>query len=374
MTQETKRDIAERVLLDKIPEIKPYAPKESKIVERHKDGTFGVSNLAFALYSNGHNLRGTSSNHPYGLVYNDDESIFSIGYFRKESDPPDSIGYLFFCSPRGGRSIEKIKDLTAKVLDDPQFPCKGVYLRFLSLRQYLELLKEGFLPIKENPWHPEAPEEDETYTNSIVTLSDLITPLPSKETRVNPIPGGSRSLRRKVRDAHNRFRNFLDRTTLNYELRGLQESDLSYAHFIVDKHFEMLRRKGKDIGSTPEDHLNSLDPELLNLEGVKAYIGFLQGKPVSIFVGEKLSKDRFGLYTSITLREIKVAEELSLNDDESIGFTAMPTYSFIQLFCKLQEEGIKEVNLGGSETPDLNKFKRQLGCRSDPSYWGVKLE
>jgi len=47
---------------------------------------------------------------------------------------------------------------------------------------------------------------------------------------------------------------------------------------------------------------------------------------------------------------------------------------FFAIFQELQKRGIKEVHLGGSELPELNKFKRRLGARNDPSYWAVKLK
>src|SRR3989338_2703929 len=48
---------AERELL-KMRYVRPYSPEESKAIGKYKDGTFGVSNLAFALYSNGRNACG----------------------------------------------------------------------------------------------------------------------------------------------------------------------------------------------------------------------------------------------------------------------------------------------------------------------------
>lgn len=369
MIKMTKRDLVERELLE-IEHIKPYTPEERGTIERYKDGTFGVSNLAFALYANGHNLRGKSSEHPSGLMFEDGETLFSIGYYRKELDPECSEGYLFVVAPRGRDAPRKIVELSDQILNDDKFLCKGVYARFLKLDQYLELLTRGFLPIKESPWHPEAPEEDETYINSIVNIEDLLT-IDSGGLHVNLVKYGSRNSRRKARDGYNRFSNCLRRNNIQYSLFQLTTERVEDARSVIDSHFEMLRKKGKAIGSTPEDHYNCLDPKILTIPAIDAYIGYLGEQPVSVFVGESLGNTTFGLYTPFTLRDIELVHP-ELRDPE--GFTAMPMYSYIQLFTQLRANGIVEVHLGGSELPDLNVFKRQLGGKNDPSYWAVRLK
>lgn len=131
------------------------------------------------------------------------------------------------------------------------------------------------------------------------------------------------------------------------------------------------------MGSTLEDYFNTISSNLVKLEKVESFTGYLQEKPVSIFVGEMLSSKLFGLYAAFTLREPKLVLpglRIEVGSKKAEGFTAMPIYSYVQLFRELQSKGIKEVHLGGSEIPDLNRFKRQFGCRNDPSYWALKLK
>ena len=372
----TKRDIVEGILLDKFKGIlRPFTPKESAIIEKYKNGNFGVSSLAFALYSNGHNLRGKSSYYPYGLIYEDGETLFSVSYFRKELE---NNGYIFIVAPVGKEVVAKVKQFTETILSDERIKCKGIYVRFLKLNSYLRLVSEGFLPVKESPWYPEAPEEDETFSNSIVPIENLIDVNACKEIKINLIEtAGAKKARKKARNDYNRFNNFLKRNNLKFNLEECDTKRLNEANEIIFKQFSILKEKEKDIGSTPEDHFNSLDFDLIKFESVRAYIGYLSGKPVSLFVGEKLTEKRFALYTPFTLREPKIVLpdlRIGIDSEKAKGFTAIAKYAYLILFKKLKEEGITEVHLGGSELSDLNQFKRYLGGLNDPTYWVVKMK
>jgi hypothetical protein len=367
-----KRDIVERKLMERFSDIKPYSPKLSSIIERFKDGTFGVGNLAFALYSNGRNPRGESTNNPYGLLFYDEETLFSIGYYRRKYDKNNDDGYVFFVAPRGRDATKKVADISHQVLSDSEIPCKGVYLRFLTLDQYIELLNYGFLPAKENPWHADSPEEDETLTNSLLRIDSILT----DEGAVKTLEYGGKDTRRKSRMTHKRFENFLRRNELKYSLQKYMPQCSDIAQHVVEAHFNILGKNGSLIGSTIEDYLNLVDPKLIELESVRAYLGFLREVPVSYFVGEKVSDSRFALYTSFTLRspELVMSCISSENEEANKGFSAMSIFSYIELLKRLRNEGITEVLFGGSEHRDLNRIKRQLGCRNVPSYWAVKTK
>ncbi len=371
MSEKTKREVAEEILLDRFSEIRPLTPKEAGTIGRFKDGSFGMSLLGYSLYSNGRNPRGKSPGHPLGLIFENVEAIFSVGYFRKESDPEGSDGYLFITSPRGRGVIEKIDEFADMVLNDHDIPCKGIYVRFLKLDQYIRLLLRGFLPVKEAPWHPEAPEEDETYGNSIVKIDDLLSLTESGDVRIKSVPGLHGRSKKRIRAGYNRFGNFLKRNGLYFTLRKYTDKDRDDAERIIRNHFGMLERGGNAIGSTPEDYLNVTDPEIIRKRCISAYMGHLQGRPVSVFVGETLGPGRIGLYSTFTLRDhSSILPEIGMKQ----GFTAMPLYAYVQLFRILKLSGFREVHLGGSELPDLNAFKRYMGGRNDPTYWAVKLK
>ncbi len=363
MSGKTLRDIVEDCLLrDSL--IHPFTPGA---LEQCGDGSFGLSNLSFALYSNGHNVRGKSTHHPYGLLYNDGKVLFSIGYFRKEHDPPTEAGYLFIVAPRGADSVRLVTYFSNEALQNSELPCKGVYVRFLSVGQYIGLLHRGFLPVKEHPWHDDSPEEDETLTNSLLMINDVL----EGDGTIKTLPNGNN----KSRLTHNRCKHFLARNVLTYTLRPYSLEMYDFARHILEQHFATLDQHEKRIGSTAEDHFNSIDLKFLELPSFKAYVGYLGDVPVSYFAGEHVSDSRFALYTPFTLRSAElVLPRAGITDNETKkGFSALPIFSYIELLKKLKADGIDEVLFGGSEHIDLNRIKRQLGCKNDPSYWAVKL-
>src|SRR3989338_2438669 len=116
----TKREQFDSALMSLFPGlVKPFEPeKDFRIINRLKNSSFGFSSSAFALYSNGYNARGQSRLSPCGLLYSSDDSVFSIGYFRKEGDPETDDGYMMVVCPTGAGAKEKAHELCLTVLSD----------------------------------------------------------------------------------------------------------------------------------------------------------------------------------------------------------------------------------------------------------------
>ncbi|MBR9699691.1 hypothetical protein GOV09_04505 [Candidatus Woesearchaeota archaeon] len=365
----TKREVVENFLLQKYKDvIKPLRTPHKEIIHPFKDGSFGVSISAYAMYANGWNPRGTSS-YFGGLLYHDEETIFAIGYYRKKSDPEDDDGYLFIVGPRGEESTKRVDELSSLLLES-DVPCKGVYVRFLTVEQYGNLLQQGFLPAKESPWHPESAEEDEQYGNALVSLDSLLE-LNGDELLIRP---EHPDLRRQ----YNRFANFLERNMIEYTfendpLPGFFHNTITRWYDLVKDHFKWLTKEEKEFGSYPEDYKN-LMYVTRHVENGFSLLGRLRDRPVSVFVGEPLSDTRIGLYASISLRDVEdLVRRAGLFPDRTMGITALPTFALVELFKLLKKEGFTEVHLGGSETAAMNKYKRRLGAKNMPSYWAVKL-
>jgi len=366
----TDRDKVEEFLLKELAHVSPFNPdKDYQKVNRYKNGNFGVSSLAFSLYSNGNNPRGSSSFHKYGLIYEDGNSIFSISFFKKKEDDKD--GYLFIVAPTGSGIVDKVSVFIKRVFSNKELPIRGAYLRYLDLNLYIELIKKGYLPAKEYPFCSESPEEDETFNNCLVRIDDVVV-LDGKEKKVNKIHLLEGDSSKKVKYAYARFRNFLQRNNIKYRLESLTNKNSAQALDVITSHFDMLTRQGKRAGSSIEDHVNSISSKILKNGACIGFLGFLGKFPVSVFVGESISSDTFALYTPFTLRDESILNNLTggvWNADERIGLSAMPTFAYVELFSLLKQKGYDYVNLGGSEFSDLNKFKRQLGGALKPTYW-----
>lgn len=371
MIIETKRDRFEEFVIKNFQHIRPFTKKDFNTLEKYKDGSFGLSVIAFALYANGYNFRGKSSNYKMGLIYEDGDSIFSIGYFKKENALPSDNGYMFIISPRGSNVIPVIENLITKIHSSFN-ELEGTYIRFLNLDQYRQLLaNKKFFPVKESPWHAEAPEEDETYTNSVVKIEELIvTPVVNDKIVVKNIKNLSKNSRKKMRYAFNRFNNFMNKNNLSFHLDVYEKISFRTIKSIIDDHFQMLKSLKKNIGSTAEDHYNSVDIDVLNHHSTDAFVGYLNRIPVSIFVGEYLSDTTFSIYTPFTIRDINLLpKKLISKIKDATGFTSISSFAYIKLFAELSKQKIQYVDLGGSEIQDLNKYKRQLGAQNTPNYW-----
>ena len=345
--------------------IVPFNPVEHHpLVDSFKDGSFGHSTSAFALYSHGHKKNAHSAFAPFGLIYHDGGVMFSMGYFRRELDGKD---YLVLTAPKikegdAQEAVRKVVNFVNEIL--AQTDISGVYVRFLDLHHYLHFLNAGFLPAKEHPWHPEAPEEDEHLNYSKIDLNAFFERGTIK----------SRYPRLQV----NRFRNYLQRSKASLALHETskdanviaQETEL--ARGIVSVHFSFLEKMGKAISSSFEDYLNLTDHLIWNLPPVFTHIGWLYDPeaglniPVSFSLGEQLSSTTAALYCLVALRPQLIGEETR-------GKNALIKYSHHLLFRDLYGRGIETVHIGGSEHPDLNWAKRKWGAELNPTYWCVKI-
>jgi len=67
--------------------------------------------------------------------------------------------------------------------------------------------------------------------------------------------------------------------------------------------------------------------------------------PVGFFFVERLDKESAGLYAGVVSR----------------SHPGLPEYLRVCMMSRLQEAGIRFLNLGGSETESLHAFKRKQG-------------
>src|SRR4051812_33408574 len=86
--------------------VKPLEAGDIASLGPFKRGGFMPSLLGFMLYSNGHSLRGTSRSCPNGLIYQDGETLFGIGIFRKTLET--KIWHVMISGPWGANGFAKV--------------------------------------------------------------------------------------------------------------------------------------------------------------------------------------------------------------------------------------------------------------------------
>jgi hypothetical protein len=350
----------------------PFQPlADNKMVESAKDGRFNQSNCAIALYSNAYSQKAMfpEDQAPLGYLYKGERSLFSFGVYKRYDG-----GLFGSILPLTGNleTIAMFSKMAMEVL-----PLSGIYVRFLRLPEYHKLVSEsfGFKPAKEEPWLPDAPEEDESLSHSKVDLSKIVK------------PDGSGFAFGPLRRSFLRGGRFLERNDLNYRFTQLNQHNLTAALNIIKSHFSMIEQKGKLVGSTHFDYYGLLHPDIISLRSVTAYLGFINDLPVSVFISEGVGRSSVAGYAGITLRSIDYRslklkplpngkpgrEREAANDDvELMGANAIPTYAMARLFLDCRARGNDFFFMGGSEHADIDAWKnRQMGAEKDPTYWAI---
>lgn len=363
---ETERERIERLLIGEFAAIKPLEASDGDRFLPYKCGGFMPSVLGFMLYCNGYSLRGTSRQCPNGLFYEDGETLFGIGIFRKTLESP--IWHVMVSGPWGTNGLAKvdafIRRIRALGITDE------VFVRHLTGEQQQTFLQHGYQPVDESPWCADAPSEDETHNHKRILLSDIIGGGEGPQLEIKTLPGeDSRGHRTKARMVFNRFTNFLERNGLTFVIRDYTLADQEVGEQLVRHHFAILKNP---VGSTPEDYMSLVrcDPAQAGNQQF-GKIGFLERAGISIpsllFLGEKTDATTVALYATFANRD----QETLDSRIDPVGFSGISQYAYLVLFQMLRDQGILSVDVGGSETEDLNKFKRQLGASEVPSYWVI---
>ncbi len=348
------------------------------LVENAKKGRFHQSNSAIVLYCTAYPPRALHPKEqaPFGYVSAGDSSLMAFGVYRRDDNK--NFGCIIpICA-----EVSDIISLSRKLMD---MHLDGVYVRFLSVDDYRHLIAPGsdFLPIKESPWHPHAPEEDETLSNSRMPLSAIFD------------KSLGRFKDRYLRQTYQRGLNFLRRLSFHYHLEPWSLDVPVQPFDIVSAHFSDIEKRGKAIGSSVSDYVGITSPGFLSSSSVTTYMGYLNDLPISFYVCESLGEGITAAYAGMTLKlweergrlsrflthrkskfnQFKCVKELSkLKKNDRLGWTALPTYAFAELFMQAVNDGTDTLYLGGSEIPSLNSWKKEMGAQPDPTYWAVMLK
>ena len=323
-------------------------------IQENKDGSFAMSEMGMMLYTNGYNLRGQNKEYPNGMVYTNGEHIFGVGYFAKEGEQD---GHLMIVAPRGDNIVQAVDEFIEKARA-AGIAESSVYVRFLDEDKRDQILEaEGYDSIEKDPWHPEAMQEDEQYPSRVVTLDKLLnfdeqgnikTKVGGKLDMESVMIAGRDKVEPSARLSCNGFQNFLEKNNpgagLKYVLEPYEYSkaEQGQAQEVVEQLFEGLSKHKDVVGSTPEDYFSLLKqkPHGKNGKDYFAYLGKLVDKNgkeqvLSFFMAERLSKERVGLYWTITVRWEDYIQDKDLNPK---GFPGISQYAYVRVFEKMRQE------------------------------------
>jgi hypothetical protein len=229
---------------------------------------------------------------------------------------PDRFSYTSTICEQIGRSIGI--PIYLKKLDDD-------LLKHLSNQPH-------FRSAKSIPWHSSAILEDDTYSEVIVDIETTLQLL---------VAANNNDLRDKINRFHRRT---ADRPV---RWKDIDRALYSDAKLIVNRFFLGKKAAHIDI-STPDDYENMLlHPGLVVKDSlVIRKLCYIDRSPVAMLVLEALgSSSTMGLYCNLALYE---AEKY------------LSEYVVIKALQEAQKRGFQYVNLGGSESLGLDRFKSKF--------------
>jgi hypothetical protein len=180
-------------------------------------------------------------------------------------------------------------------------------------------------------WDPLAPKDDDTFPERIVRVEDV---------RLLSIRQGkdAQRLRSKLRQC--------DKHAATLDLRTLDRTDIEPVKLMLKRHFG-----GENEGA--ESYSNMLDILTSRHEGLPVghFVPFVNRQPVGLFAYEQVDSVSVGVYASIASRLYPGLSEAML----------------LRLMDELSLMGIAYANLGGSETGQLDYYKRKFS--QEPARW-----
>lgn len=271
-----------------------------------------------------------------GLKYYDGDFLATLGIFNRAS-----LGggwHFHIINPVGKFEPGKILALAKSMLELSGNP---VYVKKINPEKQMQLLKAGFSPIEQYPWHSQAIEEDDTFPEQILDIKKTI----------NYAEGPGKC------DLKDKYQRFLARYQDKLEIVDLSEKNTADAATIVKKFFDYLEIKKLHI-SQPTDYDNIIFHPPLGKNGRSYFskIVYINKKPVAFFAAESCTPNTVGLYANISLYQ----EAPYLSE-----------YLVVSI-CKLLKDKFEYLNLGGSETGGLFQFKDKfMPVKYQKMHWVV---
>ncbi len=248
-----------------------------------------------------------------GHKYFDGDHLLSIGLHNQ---------HFVIVRPLGKNVTSLLEKLVFRLYKKSEKP---VYIKHL-LREQAEILKQrGFIDIKEYPWSKETPKDDDTFPQVVINLENFFNDLQT-------------SKQAKIRLQCHKFLNGLP-----YEKLG----PFRFQDYIPQKNNHQIQQ-AKDL---IEKWSNG------NKDFIDSYKNIIESPPINGFNYLVKLKDNSIVGFLILGKIGKESTACHANIFCYKEFNGLSEAGLVTGFSKLYEHGIKKVNLGGSETENLHKFK-----------------
>jgi hypothetical protein len=203
-----------------------------------------------------------------------------------------------------------------------------VYIKHIEHVDATRLTASGdFFDMAKYPWCPEAKRDDASFPEVVVPIGEIFT-------------GALHTPRyQKLRMMLNRFNNDAQGPVQLVVHRCPEHRDIRWelmARTVVHRwsRYDKCADAYANMLGSPSRH-------------AMRYIVTLHGEPVAFYVFERIGESTAGCYASLSLHHRR----------RGLAETAM--YRVFEIL--FQHEGIRRVNLGGSELHSLHKFKLKFG-------------
>ncbi len=267
-----------------------------------------------------------------GYKYYDGQNLSSFSIYP-HMEVPNRL-CIYWTRPMGSEILDIIADYSKYFLETQLTP---TYVKKIFKDQFSYLQKKGFKDTSKFPWHKNYPSEDDSYPEIIIDVKATLENSPHRDT---------------IRNALKRYRSLNKIVKVKKITTNLEQKK---GWKVVNEFFYQDVFSLTENISTSDDFYNVIFAS--NYAPHELFLIYQDGFPRGVFDLNKLEGDFYANYMSLMLRE----KLKNLNE-----------FSIIYTCNLLSKKRGKFLNMGGSETENLHKFKSKFAIASiNEMCWAV---
>lgn len=270
-----------------------------------------------------------------GYKYYDGKNLSAVCVYPKVEKPDQLV--LFWIRPMGATMMSTIAEVSKKIHKDHGI---NVYAKKLFKEQNDQLLGSGFSDVSIFPWHSLYPMEDDSFPEQIIDIQHTVD-------TAKPL-----GVRERLGSANRYYESYVKDGSLTGKPLNECQSD---AMRVLEEFFEYSKTHTKlPIISAIDDYCGMVTGVALHDTSLDKFV-YLDEKPIGFYVAERQDSQQASMYALITLRAVS---------------NHIVDYMMFDLFNRLVSQGVKYLNLGGSENENVDFFKKKfIPIKTQQMYW-----